>query len=201
MSKLGLVTIASTRPVDGSIAMTAPCRSPSASYAARCTSASSVSSTLDPRGGWPGEDAFDASEELRAGGAAQLIVHRLLDAGRRAERRVDVPGDGCPHVAVDVHPLPGEDVVGGHRARDRRAARDDRAALHFVRVVQRARVARILRQRLGLHDLDHARRGEQREEHQQHQDAEPSEFFRHVSRSPPAGDCGRHPRCAAGSRR
>ena len=53
MSKLGLVAIASTRPVEGSIATTAPWYDPRASAATRCRSGSRVSSTFDPRWGWP----------------------------------------------------------------------------------------------------------------------------------------------------
>ena len=181
-SKVGFETIARIAPVFGSIATTAPWRSPSASHAACCTTGSIVSLDGGALRVLPGEDGVELVEELLVRGAAQVVVERALDAGV-ALIQGEVSGDRRVQRALRVDPLVLVRVVDRHRLGDRLPVDQDRPALGREARVEGAHVAAVGAELVRLDDLDDRGRGEEREEHRQHDDADPAEFLVHEATS------------------
>ena len=179
-SNVGFETIARIAPVFGSSAITAPVSPCSGELVPGDLLRGRVDRQFD--GGalrcLAGDDLVQLIEELLVADTAELGVHRTLDAGGCAEQG-EVSGDRGVDRPARVDALELVLVAARHRLGDGIAVHQDRAPLGGEAGVDGPGVAAVRLEPVGGEDLDRGARGEQRQEHQQHDDADPLQLAVH----------------------
>src|SRR5690606_11982101 len=127
-----------------------------------------------------GEDRVQLVEELAVGRAGEVIVECALDAGV-ALVEGEVAGRGSVELWVRVGAQELEVAVDRNRLGDRRARDQDGPALGREAVIERAGIVAIGAQAVRLEGGDDAARDQQRDEHQQHGNADPLQLLVHAS--------------------